>query len=149
MLTHAFEGGYPDDDATAFAIHAVAALRRRRGEQLGIIEMPFYHAESNGWATQQFSRQPDCPAVSIPLNDSERRLKRRMLTAHATQRAILPAFHVELEYFRRAPAYDFATLPNQGQLLYERYDWDITGEDWLVHSRAALDEIGLAGDRWL
>jgi N-acetylglucosamine malate deacetylase 2 len=149
VLTHAFEGGHPDHDATAFAVHTVAALRRRHSEKLGIIEMPFYHAENNGWATQNFSRQPDCPEVTTPLNRSERELKRRMLAAHATQRATLSAFHVEAEYFRRAPAYDFLSLPNQGQLLYERYDWGLTGKDWLALSRAALGEMGLAGDQWL
>lgn len=148
-LTHAFEGGHPDHDATALAVHAVAALKRRRRQALTVIEMPFYHAENEGWATQRFSDHPDRPAIAIRLNATERKCKRHMLAAHKTQTTTLSFFNAEFEYFRPAPAYDFLSLPNDGQLLYERYNWGMTGEHWLMLSRAALDELGLADERWL
>jgi N-acetylglucosamine malate deacetylase 2 len=148
VLTHAFEGGHPDHDATAFAVHAAAALRRRHGGQLAVIEMPFYHAEGNCWATQRFSSYPERPGVTIRLNASERTRKRRMLAAHATQSTTLSIFNAEFECFRPAPAYDFLALPNGGRLLYEQYDWGMDRRRWLALSRAALEELGMLDDRW-
>ncbi|WP_213290517.1 PIG-L deacetylase family protein [Bradyrhizobium sp. sGM-13] len=148
VLSHAFEGGHPDHDATAFAVHAVAALRRHHGQTLDLIEMPFYHREDHGWATQRFSRHPRRPAIAVRLNAAERDWKRRMVAAHTTQRATLSAFDSDVERFRLAPAYDFHSLPNRGKLLYEQYNWGLTGNSWLMLSRSALSELGLAGERW-
>jgi LmbE family N-acetylglucosaminyl deacetylase len=149
VLTHALEGGHPDHDATAFAVHTVAALRRRGGQDLDIIEMPFYHTEGGRWSAQRFSRHPDRPVVAVRLNAAEQDWKRSMLAAHRTQRATLSAFNAEFELFRLAPRYDFHSLPNRGDLLYEHYNWGLTGERWLELSRAALCEFDLAGERWL
>ena len=44
VITHAYEGGHPDHDATAFAVHAAA----RRCPELRIIEMTSYHAGPGG-----------------------------------------------------------------------------------------------------
>jgi LmbE family N-acetylglucosaminyl deacetylase len=148
VLTHAFEGGHPDHDATAFAVHAAAVLRRRHGEQLAVIEMPFYHAEDNRWATQRFSACPERPAITIRLNASERNRKRSMLAAHATQSTTLSMFDAQFECFRPAPAYDFLALPNGGRLLYEQHDWGMDRRRWLALSRAALEELGLLDVRW-
>src|SRR5215210_1638225 len=40
VLTHAFEGGHPDHDATAFAAHAAGALLHHEGSAPALIEMP-------------------------------------------------------------------------------------------------------------
>jgi N-acetylglucosamine malate deacetylase 2 len=150
VLTHAFEGGHPDHDATAFAVHIVSALRRRRRQELAVIEMPFYRAADAdvGWQTQRFSRESDA-ALRMPLNPKQRERKRLMLAAHATQRRTLSAFDVEAEYFRPASRYDFLSLPNSGRVLYERYNWGLTPEQWIVHARAALEHFGLADGSWL
>jgi LmbE family N-acetylglucosaminyl deacetylase len=145
VLTHAFEGGHPDHDATAFAVHVVSALRRRRGQELAVFEMPFYHAADTdrGWDTQRFCRD-SAPGLRIPLNAKQQESKRLMLAAHATQSRTLSAFDVDAEYFRRAPTYDFLSLPNSGRVLYARYTWGLTPEQWIVHARAALEHFGLA-----
>jgi LmbE family N-acetylglucosaminyl deacetylase len=150
VLTHAFEGGHPDHDATAFAVHVVSALRRRRGQETAVIEMPFYHAADadGGWRMQRFSREPDA-ALRISLNSKQRERKRVMLEAHASQRKTLSAFDVDAEYFRPAPTYDFLSRPNSGRVLYEHYDWGLTPEQWIVHARAALEHFGLADGSWL
>ena len=147
VLTHAFEGGHPDHDATALAVHAVATLKRRRGQELAVIEMPFYHADGEGWVTQRFSRCPGPPAIAARLNDFEQAMKREMLAAHKTQHDTLAPFDAELECFRRAPHYDFSSLPNGGRLLYERYDWGMTSGRWLTLANKALRDLGLA-NRW-
>jgi LmbE family N-acetylglucosaminyl deacetylase len=148
FITHAYEGGHPDHDATAFAVHVAAELRRRAGHAAAVLEMPFYRADGKAWAVQRFV--PDRAATCmIRLTDEEQALKRRMFAAHVSQQDMLAAFDVTAERFRQAPAYDFTSLPNAGRLLYERYDWGMTGKRWLALSRFALDELGLGDTPWV
>lgn len=149
VLTHAYEGGHPDHDATAFAVHAAALLRRRRGRSTRVIEMPFYHAGRGRWAVQRFSAHPACSGVAIRLNASERELKRKMLAVYASQSSTLSLFDVDCERFRPAPGCDFRTLPNGGDILYERYDWGMTSARWLALVRDAFTDLGLVQHRWL
>ncbi len=148
LLTHAYEGGHPDHDAVAFAVHQVARLATQRSDPVTVLEMPFYR-DGGGpdWAVQRFASERN-DACTIRLTGEERELKRRMLAAYATQREPLAAFDVVDESFRVAPAYDFTALPNEGRLLYERYDWGMTGERWLALTRAALGELLAGGPRW-
>jgi N-acetylglucosamine malate deacetylase 2 len=56
--------------------------------------------------------------------------KRAALACFASQRDTLALFDPTRELFRPAPVYDFSQPPHLGQLLYERYDWGMTGERW-------------------
>jgi len=147
VLTHAYEGGHPDHDAAAFAVHATAALARRGGSTVAVVEMPFYRAEGARAVMQRFDRRSDRPICTIRLKRHERKLKRRMMEAYATQRQTLAPFGVWTEQFRPAPDYDFTRLPNEGCLLYERYPWGVTGERWLGLVRDALGELRLGQGR--
>ena len=123
ILTHAYEGGHPDHDAVAFiARHAADATGA------ALIEMPLYHAAPEGWAVARFLPGPD-PTV-LQLTEAERARKRAMLAAFATQAATLSQFPFEREAYRPAPPHDFASPPHDGTLLYERYDWGMTGPRW-------------------
>lgn len=147
VITHAFEGGHPDHDATAFAVHAACALLE--GEGLAgpeIIECPFYHVRGSQWLCQQFARA-DGPEYVIELDGESARQKRQMLSAYATQQGTLARFRDNMvERFRRAPRYDFARLPNGGELLYEGFDWGLDGRAWLGLAEEARRELGLP--RW-
>lgn len=147
VLTHAYEGGHPDHDAVAFAVHAACRLLARSGDAPGIVEMPFYHADAAGWVRQRFVADGGPPELALRLGEADRALKRRMLDAHATQRETLSHFPPEWERFRAAPAYDFTALPNGGNLLYERYAWGMTGARWKDLCARALGELGLAAVR--
>ncbi|HVL70339.1 MAG TPA: PIG-L family deacetylase, partial [Beijerinckiaceae bacterium] len=129
VVTHAYEGGHPDHDAVAFAVHAVA-----RPLGIEIVEAPLYRLGADGWDLQSF---PDDDGIAVPLAPEARELKRRMLAAHASQAATLSGFGTERELFRAAPTHDFETLPNGGRLLYERHPWGLTGERWRALVRAA------------
>lgn len=144
VLTHAYEGGHPDHDAVAFAVHAARRLLAPESEAPGVIEMPFYHVDDAGWVRQRFVAGSGPPELALRLSDESRALKQRMFDAHATQRETLLHFPPEWERFRAAPAYDFTALPNRGNLLYERYPWGMTGAKWLELSGRALTELGLA-----
>jgi len=143
VVTHAYEGGHPDHDATAFAVHAAAALLRRDGlVPPALVEMPFYHLGPSGWTMQRFVvGQPG--EMDIRLTAGQRRQKQAMLEAHATQRQVLCRVSADIERFRLAPAYDFGMLPNDGQLLYQRYGWGMTGAEWQALAALAVDELGL------
>ena len=127
VLTHAYEGGHPDHDATACAVHRAARLCAQLPT---IMEFACYHAHpSGGIATGGFLANGPVATV-IALNSAERAAKRRMLDCFATQRITLAAFGAEHEAFRPAPAYDFTEPPHSGALYYEKFDWGMTGPAW-------------------
>ena len=142
VLTHAYEGGHPDHDATAFVVHA--AIRLIGAGAPAIVEMPFYRAGPDGaWLRQSFGTGAAKGGTILVLSDEERILKGRMLAAHATQADTLAGFGIADETYRPAPAYDFGRLPNNGDLLYERYGWGLTGARWLELVADARRELGL------
>jgi LmbE family N-acetylglucosaminyl deacetylase len=143
VITHAFEGGHPDHDATALAVHAAAALIEDAGPAPALVEMPLYHLGASGWTVQRFVAAPGPPEIAIRLSNDQRRRKQAMLDAHETQRQVLSIMATDIERFRPAPAYDFAVLPNEGRLLYELYGWGMTGTRWQSLVAAALEELAL------
>lgn len=142
VLTHAYEGGHPDHDATAFATHAAMSLMRTRGETPpALIEFPLYRAGPEGWVFQSFSSEPQAGELTLELATEEQALKEAMFNAHASQGHVLARFSVNPERFRKAPRHDFSQLPNGGDLLYERMKWGMTGAGWLTLARAALADL--------
>lgn len=144
VLTHAYEGGHPDHDAVAFATHAAAALAEHRGRSVAIIEMPLYRLGPDGWLRRSFSSEAGHCGIAVTLSADAVMSKRQMIAAHATQRATLADFPLDTECFRRSPGHDFAVLPNRGRLLYEQYDWGLTGAGWRDLVTAACAELGLS-----
>lgn len=133
VITHPYEGGHPDHDATAFMAHVAAASLAHPPT---VLEMTSYHATGGGMASGCFLPDGE-PPVIVTLTTAERATKRAMLDAFATQRATLSPFGVEQERFRRAPRYDFAQPPHPGTLHYERYPWGMTGRRWRELAAAA------------
>ncbi len=119
VLTHPYEGGHPDHDATAFIAHHSG---------LPVLEFASYHADGDGMAIGRFL--PGSAPVTLVLASPERARKRAMLDAFETQAATLQPFGVDQEIFRAAPDYDFTSAPHAGALHYERYQWGMTGERW-------------------
>lgn len=147
VITHAFEGGHPDHDATAFCVHAAAALRRADGHTIGLIEAPLYRLGAHGIARQEFSGPPHAGERVLHLTVKERALKRMMIAAYRTQRRVLAPFRADIERFRPTPAYDFARRPNGGRVLYERYPWGLDGTRWSRLVRAARGQLRLGDAR--
>jgi LmbE family N-acetylglucosaminyl deacetylase len=143
VVTHAYEGGHPDHDACAFAVHAACTRLRRRGSAPVVIEMPLYRAGPEGWGVHTFIPHPQTEEIVVDLDADARARKRAMFACHLTQLQVLARFQIEQERFRQAPNYDFLRLPNDGALLYERENWGMTGERWLALAGAALAELGL------
>ena len=142
VLTHAYEGGHPDHDAVAFAVHAAVRLA---GATVPVYEMPFYHAAPEGWARQVFLPGEGGAPHGLALSEAERHLKHRMAACHATQGATLAGFALDRELYRLAPPHDFARRPHGGDLLYERHGWGLDWAGWVSAVRGAEAELGLAG----
>lgn len=126
-ITHAYEGGHPDHDAAAFAVH--------KSVPDAIVEMPLYRMGDEGMVRQSFADGSGITEVVVRAARSERELKERMMAAHATQIRVLRPFSTEVERFRFAPSYDFREPPNGGRVYYESQPWGVTRQDW----RAAVE----------
>ncbi|HET8654666.1 MAG TPA: PIG-L family deacetylase [Longimicrobiaceae bacterium] len=149
VLTHPYEGGHPDHDASAFAVHTACGVLAIEGSRPPrIAEFTSYHAGRNGeLVTGDFVEPRGGDVARIVLTTEERALKRRMLDCFASQRNTLAAFAVEVECFRPAPSYDFTRPPHPGELHYERFQWGVTGPEWRERASSALAELGLPAPR--
>lgn len=132
VITHPYEGGHPDHDATAFAVHAWAASRG-----IPVVEMTSYHSRDGVWVACEFL-PADTREWIFHLSQGQRDCKRRMFDCFVTQAHILARFPMDLERFRPAPAYDFRQAPHEGVLHYERLGWGWTGERWRDLASEAL-----------
>jgi LmbE family N-acetylglucosaminyl deacetylase len=142
VLTHPYEGGHPDHDATSFAVHGARWLMSRRGEATpAVIEMAFYHAGSGGLSAQQFAPVAGVQAIAVPLSTAAWALKQRMLSAHASQAGLATQFSASVERFRRAPSYDFSELPNGGAVYYGSVEWGMTPARWCQLAADGLREL--------
>jgi N-acetylglucosamine malate deacetylase 2 len=142
VLTHPYEGGHPDHDATAFALHAAQSLISQHGEAApAIVEMAFYHAGSSGFLAQQFVSAPGAQAIAVPLSTAAWALKQRMLSAYASQTNVVVQFSALVERFRQAPRHDFRRPPNGGAVYYDRFDWGMTSTRWCQLAADAMREL--------
>lgn len=144
VLTHPYEGGHPDHDATAFAVHGACRLLAHEGAPVpAVAEATSYHDRDGTMVVYEFLPDGGRAGAARVLSDDERALKRALIACYETQAAMLRYFPVEVERFRLAPAYDFTRPPHEGVLFYERFEWGMTGRRWRELAREALAELAL------
>jgi len=143
VVTHPYEGGHPDHDATCCAVHAACRLMKRTGiAPPELIEMSSYFGRDGIRVTASFcSAEPQ--AITVVLDNGSRKIKRLMLDCHKSQRDIVGLFPVGVESFRPAPEYDFGRPPSSVPLLYEYYDLGIDGIRWRKEASDALLKMNL------
>jgi LmbE family N-acetylglucosaminyl deacetylase len=148
VFTHAYEGGHPDHDSVAFAVHAACLLFDRPP---AILEFPLYYRAEGRMVAGRFPRSaaPEGPSPArrewaVDLNDRDILRKRAMLDCFVTQRWLFEPFDLSVEHLRPAPEYDFREPPHPGELHYETLGWGITGAEWRGVAAAALTCLGLA-----
>jgi LmbE family N-acetylglucosaminyl deacetylase len=145
VLTHPYEGGHPDHDATACAVHvALQRLGFGQGRFRPLWEFTSYHARGAELIRGQFIADASQAEEHIQLDDAARELKLRLLDCHATQREFLWTFPVEAERFRLAPNYDFSQPP-RAPFFYDRMDWGVSGAAFLLAARRLRDAYEVAG----
>jgi LmbE family N-acetylglucosaminyl deacetylase len=146
ILTHPYEGGHPDHDATAFAVHtAVRLLARMHLPVPAVAEFTSYHRGGDtGLVTGAFLDTDPQAVIAVELGVDDRQRKRAMLHAFASQRRVLEAFAVGTELYRAAPRYDFTRPPHDGPLFYETQPSAVAGSEWRVRAAAAVATLNAA-----
>ena len=140
IITHPYEGGHPDHDATAFAVHESSRqLRLETGATPLLVEMTSYHNNHESISVCEFLPARNCDEKFLVLSEQDRQLKRRMFDCFHTQQRMLEHFPVAFERLRPAPEYDFLEPPHEGRLYYEMFDWGMTGAEWRALAQTALD----------
>ncbi len=142
VLTHPYEGGHSDHDATAFAVQlACGVLRRDRAPAPLVLELTSYHNYSGTRRVFEFLPFIGTFHQTIRLTPSEKLLKKRMYDEFVSQQHVLEKFPINVEKFRPAPRYLFTSPPHDGQLDYERFCSLITGAQWRRNAEKALETI--------
>src|ERR1700738_456042 len=142
VLTHPYEGGHSDHDATAFPVHlACGILLRDNVPTPLVLELTSYHNFSGTRRVFNFLPFIGAEERTIQLTDAEKGLKKRMYQEFASQRQGLERFPIDLERFRPAPRYLFTKAPHEGLLDYERFCTLITGAQWRSNAAKALDAL--------
>jgi N-acetylglucosamine malate deacetylase 2 len=147
VFTQPYEGGHPDHDSTAFAVHAARQLLTNENATTPqIVEMTSYHHRDDKTVYSEFLNNDGCAPQTFELSTAQRSMKRKMFECFVTQREVLQWFPIDVERFREAPDYDFTRTPHTGKLHYEYFDWGMTGDKWrrLAHeARVVLKTRGL------
>lgn len=142
VLTHPYEGGHSDHDATAFAVHLACGILRRDNVPTPIVlELTSYHNSSGVRRVFTFLPFVGADERTIRLTVAEKELKTRMYQEFGSQQQVLERFPIDLERFRPAPRYLFTEAPHTGQLDYERFCTLITGAEWRQNAGKALDAL--------
>lgn len=137
LITHAYEGGHPDHDATAFAVHE--ALKRLPGWRAPLlVEMTSYHMGPNGIQCGQFLPASSGEELELQFDAGQRLLKQAMLKCFRTQTGTVQYFATTAERYRPAPEYDFSLPPHPGMLFYEKFPWGVKGTEWRALAQAAM-----------
>lgn len=147
VWTHPYEGGHPDHDATAFAVHAAVALLRKAGERgPTILEFSSYHRGPQGMETGRFLDTCGERGFEHTLDQEEQSAKKKLFDCYVSQAHVLQYFPLAEEPVRRAPRYDFGKSPHAGDLYYDGFQWGVTGTQWRGLAKDAESELGLASE---
>ena len=144
VFTHPYEGGHPDHDAVAFAVHTAARLLESAAPL--IIEAPFYHQGPCGIETGCFLDSVETEEIVFMLTDAEGARKQALLDCFTTQKDMLQYFSTEMERYRVSPQYVFTQPPHAGPVFYDNFDWGVTSDRFCRLANQA--ELNLMGARW-
>lgn len=146
VITHPYEGGHTDHDATAFAVHLACGLIRREGVRPPVVlEMTSYHRRDGRRVVHEFlpHKRADLDQRAIRLTKELQRKKEQMYRCFTTQQRVLQTFSTTLERFRPAPRYLFTEPPHEGELNYERFGDPHRGQRWRRNAEEALAKLRL------
>ena len=147
VVTHSYEGGHTDHDATAFAVQGAWRMLKEAGAKVPVVlEMTSYHLRTGERTFFEFLPWSEGEVWTVTLSEAERQLKREMFRRFRSQWSVVRRFPLQVERFRQAPAYDFTRPPAPGLLDYERFDVAIRGADWREYAKKALKALGLSPD---
>jgi N-acetylglucosamine malate deacetylase 2 len=146
ILTHPYEGGHPDHDATALAVHICRKLASLRDESFPhVAEFASYHAFHGERRIGYFLDFPNHPVLEFWLSEKESAQKRLMFDNYRSQKQNLKGFEtqIQVERFRNAPSYDFSRSPSSESLYYDSQPWGMKSEQWRESAKLVLKKFGL------
>lgn len=152
-ITHAYEGGHPDHDAVSFAVHAAAAILREDGEEIAIVEAPYYRLKNPDDrdfgvgdidVNQRFLPDPNSPAEVLQLSPQQTALKQALYNAHESQAHVMAEMSTDVEELRAAPNYDFTRAAHGGRLSHIYTRNGIDSERWSELATDAIRRLKLA-----
>jgi len=142
VITHPYEGGHPDHDATAFATHTALRLMKENGlRPPALFEMALHPSEDFKAKIPEFLPGPDRETTTLLLDERATKLKGKMFACFETQRECLAVSPFGPEKFRQPSAYDFTTPPHTGKLHYENFDWAPKSCEWQTKACRALADL--------
>jgi LmbE family N-acetylglucosaminyl deacetylase len=142
VVTHPYEGGHPDHDATAFATHAALRLMKENGfRPPALFEMALHPSTDFKAKLPEFLPGPERETTTLLLDAHAEKLKQRMFECFQTQRESLEVSPVGPEKFRQPVAYDFSAPPQDGKLHYENFDWAPRRDEWQSLAAKALADL--------
>lgn len=142
VLTHPYEGGHPDHDATALATHAALKLMKQNGfKPPTLFEMALHPGNDDISKVTEFLPGAEGEITTLVLDQYATELKRRMFGCLKSQRQSVESSPLGFEKFRLSPDYDFSAPPQKGKLHYENFDWAPRSEEWLVRARNGMKDL--------
>ncbi|HLP78919.1 MAG TPA: PIG-L family deacetylase [Candidatus Paceibacterota bacterium] len=121
VITQPYEGGHPDHDSTAFAVHtACEILLKEQGVAPIIVEATSYFNRAGIMATSEFLPRARSDIKTFALAEAERAFKRRLFACFRTQQNVLQYFPLAIERFRAS--FDFTAPPHPGKLYYKLFN---------------------------
>jgi len=142
VITHPYEGGHPDHDATAFATHAALRLMKQNGFRPPVLfEMALHPSADFKAKLPEFLPGSERETTTLLLDERARKLKQQMFACFETQRESLRVSPVGPEKFRQPSTYDFSAPPQDGKLHYENFDWALRSDEWQLLASKALAEL--------
>lgn len=142
VVTHPYEGGHPDHDATAFATHGALRLMKRNGFRPPVIfEMALHPSPDGNAKVPEFLPGADGETTTLLLDARATALKQKMFQCFESQRQSLEVSPFGPERFRQPADYDFTAPPQAGKLYYEKFDWAPRSEEWRTRAQQALADL--------
>ena len=142
VVTHPYEGGHPDHDATAFATHAALRLMKQNGFKPPVLfEMALHPSTDFKARVPEFLPGAEGDTTTLLLDKEAQELKQRMFACFETQRESLEVSPIGPEKFRQPSTYDFSAPPQGGKLHYENFDWALSSNEWQSLACKALADL--------
>ncbi len=142
VVTHPYEGGHPDHDATAFATHAALRLMKKNGfRPPALFEMALHPSADFKAKLPEFLPGSERETTTLLLDERAQELKQRMFACFQTQRKSLDLSPVSPEKFRQPASYDFTAPPQDGKLHYENFNWALRSDEWQSLACKALADL--------
>lgn len=142
VITHPYEGGHPDHDATAFATHGALRLMKENGFRPPVVfEMALHPSPDFKAKVPEFLPGFQRETTTLLLDQRAEDLKHRMFACLACQKESLELSPVGPERFRQPLKYDFSAPPQNGKLFYENFSWAPRSDEWTSLASQALSDL--------